>query len=238
MVSWQQTISSLSYDLLNNITHCAIAVPTSYLKDSIIDDDHLAILSGQHLKTVFSEMLNLPSNGIQLYTIGTCLLYGTLAKWSYVANGDVITIDIGSEVSGALKIESHVTDLEGLIKAISSCIHVEALTTSALLRRYADEAGISVLNAGDLCSMYNSHPTAKKVLSAFFDDLRRLLLALIETFPVQTIVLSGQFNYPPNLLTLLQRAAAPTQVMSQNNSGYTAHLGAGLIFHNNYQAVL
>lgn len=230
--SWADMIKSMLIEMNIQIDFCVVSMPGSLIANPDSDQKWGLGFNGEDLTELLAEILSISIENIKVFSNSVCFLRGALASWRDLENRSIIGIEIGTELGSSIKQASSIVDLNDLNN--EAYLLSRRLSTSWFLKRYFEESGISILNAGELSHMYNSHATAKKVLKEFCSDLREYILFLKQNHFVEFILLTGEISFPTDQIVMLQRAVFPTQLRIGFKSAFTSHIGAGTLFHESY----
>jgi len=232
MNNWRQVIESMEPEILKDVKFCAVSAPSAALYDNADKCFGVANYNDLLLDQVFAEILSLPYQDVDVYSNSTCFLRGALESAPNIGDDCVAGIEIGSDLAPALRYNLSIVDLNNSPE-FKNCFPLEELTTRSLLRRYYEQTGISLLNAGDLINLYNKHPTAKKTMKEFCEQLSSFFASLKLLYPIKTLILGGDFTYPTELMYMLQRALAPVSLRIVNRLDFITHTGTSLMFKEN-----
>ena len=227
--NWRQVIESMQSKILKDVDFCAISAPSTALNDSTGNCFGAANYNDLQLDEVFAEILSLPDQNVEVYSNSTSFLRGALESMPNIEDDCVAGIEIGSDLSPALRCNSSIVDLNSL-QNFRNCFSLEELTTTSLLKRYYEQTGISLLNVSDLTNLYNKHPTAKKTMREFCEQLSSFFASLKLLYPIKTLILGGDIIYPTELMYMLQRALGPVSLRIGNRLDFTTHIGMSLLF--------
>lgn len=227
--NWRQVIESMQSKILKDIDFCAVSAPSTALNDNAGNCFGIANYNDLLLDEVFAEILGLPYQNVEVYSNSSSFLRGALESVPNIADDCVAGIEIGSDISPALKYNSSIVDLNSL-QNFRDCFSLEDLTTRSLLRRYYEQTGISLLNVSDLTNLYHKYPSAKKTMKEFCEQLSSFFVSLKLLYPIQTLILGGDITYPRELMHTLQRALAPVSLRIGNRLDFTTHVGMSLLF--------
>lgn len=230
--NWADMIKSLMVETNIEIDFCAVSMPGSLMATTDSDQRWQPGFSKEGLTGLLAAILAIPVENISVFSNSVCFLRGALVSWRDLENKSLIGIEIGAELTSSIKQESSITDLNDLNNEVF--LISRRLSTSWFLKRYFEESGISMLNAGELSHMYNTHATAKKVLKEFCGDLIEYIHFLKANHSAEFILLTGEILFPTDQVVLLQKAAFPMQLRIGFRSGFTPHIGAGMLFHETY----
>jgi glucokinase len=225
-------IKSMIVEMNIEIDFCAVSMPGSLIAITDSDRKWQLEFNKEGLTELLAEILAIRVENVKVFSNSVCFLRGALASWRDLENQSVIGIEIGAELGSSIKRGSSIADLNELNN--EAYLVSRKLSTSWFLKRYVEESGISMLNAGELSHMYNTHFTAKKVLKEFCSDLREYILFLKQNHSVEFILVTGEISFPTDQIIMLQRAAFPAQLRIGFRSGFTSHTGAGILFHESY----
>lgn len=225
--NWRQVIESMQSKILNDVDFCAISAPSTALNDST--GFGAANYNNLLLDEVFAEILSLPDQNVEVFSNSTSFLRGALESMPNIDDDCVAGIEIGSDLSPALRYNSSIVDLNSLHN-FRNRFSLEELTTRSLLKRYYEQTGVSLLNVSDLTNLYNKYPMAKKTMREFCERLSSFFASLKLLYPIKTIVLGGDITYPTELMHMMQRALAPVSLRIGNRLDFTTHIGMSLLF--------
>ena len=226
--NWRRVIESMQSKILKDVDFCAISAPSTALNDST-GFGAAANYNDLLLDEVFAEILRLPDQNVEVFSNSTSFLRGALESMPNIGDDCVAGIEIGSDLSPALRYNSSIVDLNSLHN-FRNRFSLEELTTRSLLRRYYEQTGISLLNVNELTSLYNKYPMAKRTMPEFCEQLSSFFASLKLLYPIKTLILGGDITYPTELMYMMQRALTPVSLRIGNRLDFTTHIGTSLLF--------